>query len=258
MPTPLGAHADRLTGVAALKTVKGRRESGRFAFEGATLLDEAYRSGAPIEELYVTQTAYEATPLIHELDAAGTPTFVVDDRTAAKLSDVTTPGGILAVAPVRLHSAEALLAGAVEGTALLLADLNDPGNAGTLLRSADAFGAIGVLFGRLGVDPYHPKVVRGAMGALFRLKLGVVEPAEAASAAAATGFTLLGLSAGGAPLSGLEWPARRILVVGHERRGLGRWEGAVSRRVGIAMAGPVESLNAAIAGSIALYEAAKR
>ncbi|HEY5425016.1 MAG TPA: RNA methyltransferase, partial [Candidatus Tumulicola sp.] len=125
------------------------------------------------------------------------------------------------------------------------------------LRSADAFGAVGVLFGRLGVDPYHPKVVRGAMGALFRLKMGIADPPEAAAAATAAGFTVLGLRAGGERLAGVSWPARTALVVGHERRGLDRWEPICERRIGIAMDGRADSLNAAIAGSIALYEATK-
>ncbi|MEO6836072.1 MAG: RNA methyltransferase [Candidatus Tumulicola sp.] len=253
--TQIGARAERLTGVRALKSVKGRRDRNRFAFEGATLLEEAHRSGTTIEELYVTQAAYDATPRVRALDAGGTPTFVLDDRGAAKLSDVETPSGILAVASTRLLTIGELL-GAGDGVLLVLGDLNDPGNAGTLLRSADAFGARGVVFGRLGVDPYHPKVVRGAMGALFRLRLGVAEPPDLA-AAAADGFTILGLRAGGEPLDGFVWPARSAVVIGHERGGLGRWDGACDRHVGIPMARPADSLNAAIAGSIALYEAAK-
>jgi TrmH family RNA methyltransferase len=257
MATPLGARADRLSGVRALKTVKGRRERQRFAFEGAIMLGEARRSGAPIDELYVTQSAYDATPLVRELDAAGTPTFLVDERSAATLSDVEAPSGIVAVAATSLGRVEDLFESGRDGTVLVLADLNDPGNAGTLLRSADAFGALGVAFGRLGVDPYHPKVVRGAMGAIFRLALAVAEPAGLTAAAAVGGFTVLGLCAGGEPLREFAWPARRVVVVGHERRGLGRWEHACAGRLGIPMAGAAESLNAAIAGSIALYESAR-
>lgn len=161
MATALGLNAHRLNDVRALTTSKGRREQQRFAFEGITLLEEAHRSGVTIDELYVTQAAYESTPLVRELDASGTPTFVVAERAAAKISDVETPPGIVAVAARRLYSLDELFSRS--GTVLVLADLNDPGNAGTLLRSADAFACAGVVFGRLGVDPFHPKVVRGAM-----------------------------------------------------------------------------------------------
>ena len=82
MPTHLGSRAERLTRVRALRTVKGRREQRRYAFEGATLLADARAAKLPIEELYATQAAYDATPLVRELDLAGTPCFLVDPRAA--------------------------------------------------------------------------------------------------------------------------------------------------------------------------------
>ena len=255
MADALGRRSGRLSRVRALKTVKGRREQCRFAFEGATLLEEARRSGVEIAELYVTHDAYEATAPVRELDLAGTPTFVVDDPTAAQLSDVETPSGIVAVAAMRFYSPGEMLER--DGVLLVLADLNDPGNAGTLLRSADAFGALGVMFGRIGVDPYHPKVVRAAMGAIFRVRVGVGDPIHLETAAAAGRYDVIGLAASGPPLEGTSWPLRGVLVVGHERHGLGRWAGVCNRQAAIRMAGPSESLNAAIAGSIGLYEAAR-
>jgi len=253
VPTRLGAHAERLGRLRALRTVKGRREQRRFAFEGPTLLAEARASGFPIEELYATQSAYEATPALAELEAAGTPAFVLPEASLAGLSDVSTPSGIIAISPLRLLPPEELFG---RGSPLLvLADVSDPANAGTLLRSADAFGCAGVLFGTLGVDPYHPKVVRGSMGALFRLALGVGGPEQAARAASACGVDLLGLAAAGAPLSAERWEAACALVVGHERHGLGPWAPLCGRLLAIPMAGRAESLSAAVAGSIALYEA---
>ena len=149
----------------------------------------------PIEELYLTQAAYEATPLARELDLAGIPCYLVEPRTAQSISDVDSPSGILAVAPIRPAPLEEVLQ--LPGPLLLLADLNDPANAGGLLRSADAFGCRGVLFGTLGVDPYHPKVVRGSMGAAFRLALASIEPQELGAGLQSSGRTLLGLEAGG-------------------------------------------------------------
>lgn len=257
MAVRLGARAERLGRVRALLTTKGRREQGRFAFEGATLLEEADRSGMPIEELFVTEAAFGASPLIRKLDTGGTPTYLIDQRSAARLSGVETPRGILAVSPIRLRPLVEVFA-ETDGVVLVLGDLNDPANAGTLLRSADAFGALGVVFGRRGVDPYHPKVVRGAMGAIFRLPMAVGQPPELAAAAAANGFAILGLRAGGTDLAELHWPPRFALIVGHERRGLGDWEKPCERFLGIRMAGDSESLNAAVAGSIALYEATQK
>ena len=84
--------------------VKGRRETNRFAFEGPTLLEEAHAAAFPIEELYVTQAAYDATPLVRELDEPGTPTFLVEPVSATQISDPATPPGIVAVAPIRFSS----------------------------------------------------------------------------------------------------------------------------------------------------------
>jgi RNA methyltransferase, TrmH family len=251
VPVRLGAHSDRLSHVRALASAKGRRDAGRYAFEGPTLLGEARAAGIEIEELYATEAAYAASPLAAELEAAGTAVFLVDDRAARKISDLETPTGLVAVSRLRLQP----VAGLLPGRLLLLADLNDPGNAGTLLRSAEAFGASGVAFGNLGVDPYHPKVVRGAMGALFRLPLAVTTPEELAAAARDAGTTVLGLAAGGEALAGIAFPADFVLAVGHERHGLGRWEPLCDRLAGIPMRPEAESLNAGVAGSIALYEA---
>jgi TrmH family RNA methyltransferase len=254
MATRLGAHAARLSAVRALQTAKGRRAQQRFAFEGTTLLEEAANAGFPIAELYATQHAYDATPLLRELENAATPAFIVSENAIRGISDVATPSGIVAVSPIRLHPLAAIFAGE---RSLVLADLNDPANAGTLLRSADAFGTTGLVFGRLGVDPYHPKVVRGSMGAVFRLTIGAAQPDEVGAAAGAAGARLLGLAAEGSPLADERFSPPLAFVVGHERRGLGGWERYCNRVLAIPMNGPAESLSAAVAGSIALYEAAR-
>jgi RNA methyltransferase, TrmH family len=255
MPVVLGAHSARLVAVRSLQTTKGRRESGRFAFEGATLLAEAVATGTHIAELFATQEAYDSHPVVRTLDAAGVPTFIVQARSAAKISDLESPSGILAVAKTAFVPLDELFS--KDGVVLVLADLNDPGNVGTLMRSAQAFGARGIAVGRLGADPYHPKVVRAAMGALFRLRIAFADPSGLSAIAAAAGWTVAGLAAAGSPLARFAWPSRCAVVVGGERRGLGRWEEVCAVRLAIPMRGAAESLNAAVAGSIALYEATR-
>ena len=255
MPTTLGAHHPRVEFARELLSKKGRREHGRFSFEGPTLLDEALRSRVAIEALYATRRAYDDAAQVRALESAGTPVYLVDERTFAKLSDLDTPSGLLAVAPMLLHPLDELLE--APGTVLLLADLNDPGNAGTLLRSAEAFGVDRAIFGASGVEPYQPKVVRGAMGAIFRQRLARVSCGELQAAARRHAFEIVGTAAAGEPLGRAPFGARTILAVGSERHGLGPWSALCSRLVAIPMAGPAESLNAATAGSIALYEATK-
>lgn len=254
MPTSLGAHNARIDAARDLLTKKGRKAQRRFSFEGATLLHEAHAAGVAIESIYVTRDAFERTPLAMQLERDGVPVYVVDDRAMKRISDVETPAGILAIAPIELKDpAELLKAG---GTILLLADVNDPGNAGTLLRSAEAFAARGVIVGSLGAEPHLPKVVRAAMGALFRVPLAVADPQEVSGLL--QGWEVTGLAADGRPLAGLDWGPRSLLAVGNERHGLGRWEPLCTRLGSIPMRGQAESLNAGVAGSIALYEATKR
>lgn len=254
MPTSLGAHNARIDAARDLLTKKGRKAQQRFSFEGATLLQEAHAAGVAIESIFVTPGAFERTPLVAQLERDGVPVYAIDDRTMQRISDVETPAGVLAIAPIELKGAAEILA--APGTVLLLADVNDPGNAGTLLRSAEAFGVRGVIFGSLGADPHLPKVVRAAMGALFRMPMAVAQPAEAGPVL--HGWEVTGLAADGAPLASLAWGPKSVLAVGNERHGLGRWEPLCTRVGSIPMQGQAESLNAAVAGSIALYEATKR
>lgn len=255
MPEKLGLHNPRIAQTRDLLTKKGRKASGRFLIEGPTLLEEALAHGAPLESVFVSQSAYEATPLVQSIEAGGTEVLIVPDGAAAKLSDLATPSGITGVCVAQTVSPEQFFAR--DGLILILAGINDPGNAGTLVRSADAFGVTRVLFGAGGAEPFHPKVVRATMGSLFRVEIAVATPAEAAEAAAGT-WTVAGLAATGGPLAGLqEGGPRRALVVGHERHGLGDWAAVCTRTVAIPMRGRAESLNAAVAGSIALFEATR-
>ena len=250
----LGANNPRLDRVRELRTKKGRREHRRFAIEGATLLREALRSGLSIEEVYGTPAALESSENAREAESAGAHVYRVDERTMHRLSDLETAPGLLAVVPIELLGVSELFS--APGLVLALAGLSDPGNAGTLLRAAEAFGVSGVVFGSGTVEPHSPKVVRSAMGSLFRLQLAVASPEE--TAAAAGGWEITGLAAGGLPIEGLSWASKSLLVVGQERHGLGPWAALCSRLAAIPMKGEAESLNAAVAGGIALYEATKR
>jgi tRNA G18 (ribose-2'-O)-methylase SpoU len=97
-------------------------------------------------------------------------------------------------------------------------------------------------------------VVRGSMGAIFRLAISIADPAKTQEAALAAGVQILGLATSGAPLAEEQWEGRTLVVVGHERQGLGRWKNLCARVLTIPMSGRAESLSAAVAGSIALYE----
>ena len=254
VPTELSQHNPRIAQVHDLRTARGRRDQGRFIAEGPTLLEEAARSGLRPRELYASAeglTRFDAG----RWEADGVPVYLVPDRVLARLSDVESPAGILAVLDLPERSLSEILAGA--GPVLLLAAVSDPGNAGTLVRSAEAFGAAGVLFGRGGADPYAPKVIRAAMGSSFRLPVAVVDADEILAAAAAAGRPMVALDLAGEALPVVGIPRDAVIAVGNERHGVRGWLPRWDRAVRIPQQATAESLNAAVAGSLALYEATR-
>jgi TrmH family RNA methyltransferase len=249
-PTSLGAHSPKLEAVRSLKTKAGRREQRRFAIEGPTMLEEALRSGRTFEALYVTVTGFEN---LGPLAAAqiNAPVYLIGDRGMARISELESPPGILAVLPVEVAGLDAILG--LGHPVLLLAEINDPGNAGTLVRSAEIFGLGGVIFGASGVEPHNPKVVRASMGAIFRLPLAEASPAEVVEAARRSGYCLIATTKGGASLDRFPFERRSIVAVGNERRGIADWLPAWDSAVSIPQRGQGESLNAAVAGGIVMY-----
>jgi TrmH family RNA methyltransferase len=254
VPTELSPHNHRLVLVRELLAPAGRREQHRFIAEGPTLLDEADRSGIQPLEVYATgKGVQDGRTFVERYEAAGIPVFQVTDQAFSRISDVTTAWGLLGIFAIPPRSAEEVMAR--PGPVLLLAGVGDPGNAGTLVRSAEAFGAGGVLFGRGGADPYGPKVVRAAMGSLFRLPVASVAPEQVGALAAAAGRPVVATDVDGEDVAVVRIPANAVLAVGNERRGVRDWLPAWDRAVRIPQREATESLNAAVAGSIVLYEA---
>jgi TrmH family RNA methyltransferase len=239
--------------VRSLLRRRGRREHGLFLIEGPSLLGEALDSGLPLLELRVTsEAAQSASPLIRRAESGGVELIEVSAKELGRVSDLETPTGIVAVARIQSKTLGEVLAG--PGLILLLAAVSDPGNAGTLVRTAEAFGAAGVIFGEGGVEPYHPKVVRAAMGSLFRLPHGVAAAEDLLAQAASAGRPIVAADRSGTPLPGFAFPANPIVAIGSERGGVGAWLPRWDASVAIPHAGPTESLNAGIAGAMVLYE----
>jgi TrmH family RNA methyltransferase len=249
MPISLGLHSPKIEALRPLLTSKGRREQRLFLVEGLTMLAEALSSNLRPEAIYAVQTELDALDsLVKNLDI---PIYLVPERALARLSDLESPPGILAVFTTKLRSPEDLFA---QGRPLvLLAGIADPGNAGTLLRSADIFGVAGVIFGANGVEPYNPKIVRASMGAIFRLPLALAQPQELLSAARSHNYTIIATSREGTPLPAYVFPPRALIAVGNERRGVASWLPSWDSEVAIPHRGNGESLNAAVAGSIIFY-----
>jgi RNA methyltransferase, TrmH family len=190
---------------------------------------------------------------------AGIRVTDVSEQVLASLSDTTTPQGIVATVRLGAHDLTEIASGA--DLLVLLADVRDPGNAGTLVRSAAASGADAIVFARGSVDPWHPKTVRASAGALFHIAvIRGVSLEEAVDASRTNNLSVLAASAySNRSYDQVDLTRRTTLVLGNEAWGLPDEKSKlVDDSVGIPMELPVESLNVGVAGSIILFEAARQ
>ena len=230
---------------------KARRESGFFVVEGLRLVREA--APEDVVRAYATEefaASEEGKALCERLAAEP-----VSDSVMARMSDTKTPQGILAVVQQKKWRLEDLTA--APAPLLVLEHVQDPGNVGTLFRTAEAAGAAGILMDAETADPWQPKVVRGTMGAIFRLPFAVSEDLPAAlRELKARGMTLYAAHLEGSrEYDTVSYPPRAAFLLGNEGNGLSeRITALADERIRIPMAGRTESLNVSTAGAVLLYE----
>lgn len=230
---------------------KARRESGFFVVEGLRLVREA--APEDVVRAYATEefaASEEGKALCERLAAEP-----VSDSVMARMSDTKTPQGILAVVRQKKWRLEDLTA--APAPLLVLEHVQDPGNVGTLFRTAEAAGAAGILMDAETADPWQPKVVRGTMGAIFRLPFAVSEDLpEALCELKARGMTLYAAHLEGSrEYDRVSYPPRAAFLLGNEGNGLSDAVTSLAdERIRIPMAGRTESLNVSTAGAVLLYE----
>jgi TrmH family RNA methyltransferase len=246
----------RLVAARRLTSPRGRREAGRFLAEGAQSVREALQRPGIVVEVFATAAA--AQRYAEVLEHAGSVSQI-SDRAAAGLSETVHPQGLIAVCQRLDVSLADALASSPRLVAILV-EANDPGNAGTILRTADAAGAGAVVFAGNSVDPYNGKVVRASAGSLFHLCVVAAHPAlDLVAAARAAGYAVLATSSSGAvELDTLELTEPTMWVFGNEAAGL---PPAVVRAVDLSVRVPIygraESLNLAAAAAVCLYASAR-
>jgi TrmH family RNA methyltransferase len=235
-----------------------RDRANAFLVEGPLAVAEALKSQVGVDDVFAA--AHAMSRDVAALAAAReVPVTFVRDEVLAALSDTTTPQGVVAVVAMPSWSIDDLPARA--DLVLVLAEVRDPGNAGTLVRSAVAAGASGVVFTPGAVDPWHPKTVRATAGALFHVPVirhRAVD--DALQSLRRADFVVIGADAASTrPLDSVDLTRRVALVVGNEAWGLpSHMRHLLDEDVGIPMPGPVDSLNVGIAGSILLFEAVRQ
>jgi len=235
-----------------------RTDEGAFVLDGPTLLAEALAAGVVVEEVVAEPGCPEA--LLAEAAAAGATVRRAAEGALARAVDTVTPHGVAAVARMVERPAGDALADAGP-LALVLVGVSDPGNAGTLLRSAEAAGAGAVAFCDSSVDPFGPKCVRASAGSVLRLTVARdADSADALAACAAQGRrTVATVVRGGTTYDAVDLRGPVALVLGSEAHGLPPVvAAAVDDAVTIPMAGRAESLNVAMAGTVLCFEALRQ
>lgn len=233
---------------------------GYCAIEGLRILEEAIRSGLRFQAVFVSASAETKAQRLLPQIGAHVETVLLPDKLFAGVVPSETPQGVAALVKWKQFSLEEILAKAQVGPLLVIAGVQDPGNLGTILRSAEAFGAGGVLLGEGTVSPFNPKVVRGSAGSVFRVPLARAKMIEVVSGMRKSGVRLMATSSHkGTPLGQAKLGVALAIFIGSEGAGLPRdLIPKMDELVAIPHSPQVESLNAGVAASIVLYEAARQ
>jgi TrmH family RNA methyltransferase len=233
---------------------------GICAVEGMRMIEEAIRSGLPLHTVFFSASAEgRAHKLLPQL-AANVETLLLPEKLFQSAVPSESPQGVAALVRCRQFTAEDVLAKAEVGPLLAVAGLQDPGNLGTILRSAEGFAASGVLLGEGTVSAFNPKVVRASAGSVFRLALAKAKLLPLLPQLQASGVRLVATSShGGTALHKAKLSGPLAIFIGSEAAGLPKELLArMDATLMIPHSAQLESLNAGVAASIVLYEAARQ
>jgi TrmH family RNA methyltransferase len=245
-----------LTLARDLKRRKARERRSQFVAEGVRTVEELLKSPIAVRGALHTRAVADAprgAALLHALAARGIECLEVENEALLSAADTEQPQGILAIGEVPPHALASL--SLAPTTRLLVLDaIQDPGNAGSLVRTAAALGAAAVVALPGTADLWNAKAVRGGAGAHFRLPTMHATADQLVEFLRSARIALWGADARGTAIHTVKAPARLALAVGNEGAGLGdRVRAAAEQIVALPMAGSVESLNVAVAAGIALW-----
>ena len=251
----LGKHNPRLADIRRAINGETLTDDGLLPVEGPKLIREAQDSGLKISALFVR------SDVSTENFSFKAPIYILDQPAFRKIQTTESSQGLVALVQMTSVSLSDLVENAAKGPLVVLAGLQDPGNAGTIVRVAESFGASGCigLTGTVGL--YNSKVVRASAGSVFRLPcLWDVTPDTLVSTLRRAGISLIGTSPhAAATIDAWNWRSRTAILIGNEGRGLSEDDlHHCDKVLKIPLHAPVESLNSAIAASVILYESFKQ
>lgn len=231
---------------------RARREEGAYVVEGLRMFREI--PAGDVREVYVTQDFYNKN---ESLCSTYKDLQVVSDKVFEKIADTVTPQGVVAVVSMKETSLEDVLKG---DFLLFLENIQDPGNLGTLFRTAEGAGVKGIIISKGSADIYNPKVIRSTMGSIFRMPYIYVEDIASVISKETSNMNIYAAALEGAKdYTTVSYTGRCGILIGNEGNGLkNETIKAAGKSVYIPMQGSVESLNASISGAILMYEAARQ
>ncbi|MDI6600844.1 MAG: RNA methyltransferase [Thermoanaerobacteraceae bacterium] len=234
-----------------LKQKKWRDEYQKYIIEGLKSVREALNHGVDVDHIFISMGQ---RTIIEEFEYLSDKIILVPENVFQELSDAKTPQGIIAVASFYSYSLHDILR---DGNIFLVLDMiQDPGNMGTLIRSADAFGIDGILISMGSCDIYNPKVVRATMGSIFHVPFAYADIMKIVEALKENRvFTIATSPYAEDSIRDVEIKPPAAIFLGNEANGLN--EDIIERcdkKVRIEMRGKAESLNVAVAGSIIMHE----
>ena len=241
-----------------------RTEGGDCAIEGLRVVEEAIRSGLKFRAVFFRESAQNLAERLLPQIGSHVETLLIPDKIFDGAVLTETPQGVAAFVKLRESSLEDILERLQVGPVMVVVGLQDPGNLGTILRSAEAFGSAGVVLGEGTVSPFNTKVIRASAGSIFRLPVVLAKTAggteEITAKFRAQSVRMIATSSHkGTPLDQARLTGSSAVFIGSEGSGLPRnLMAQVDELVAIPHSPQVESLNAGVAGSIVLYEAARQ
>jgi len=235
-------------------------ETGACAIDGTRIVEEAIRSSLRFESIFFSESAQNIAEKLLPQIGAQVETLLLPDKLFSSAVPSESPQGVAALVRPKTSALKDIMEASAVGPILVLAGIQDPGNLGTILRSAEAFGAAGVLLAEKTVSPFNAKVIRGSAGSLFRLPVVRIKLLETISQLTEAGVRIVATSSHkGTVLHQAKLIPPIAVFIGSEGAGLPRDVIAKMDEVlAIPHAEQVESLNAGVAASIVLYETARQ
>jgi len=240
----------------SLKIKKVRDNLGLFLVEGKKMIDEALTSSFKVLEIYISEGYYNKySEYVVQIEKQGTLVYKVKDYIIKSISYVVTPQGIIGVVEKKeIDFTDYILKGE---KIILLDKISDPGNLGTIIRTADAF-SFPICFHTNGsVDIYNEKVIRATMGSIFRVAYILIKE-EYFSLLKKNGYSIIGMTTDGESLDKADLNQKCVVTIGNEANGISKEIlDLCDKKVTIKMSGKTESLNAAVSAAIAMFEISK-